>query len=93
MSGFLHAPGIQPGIAGRGDPQLRDGAPQNEARRQAGTPTTREGSIDKAIDGNQDIGNRTRPQSYPVRWLASQYGLSNTFAAVIAAELGIGGGV
>ena len=84
---------FEPGMTGRGDPQQRDGTPRNEARRQAGTPTTRVGDIDKAIDGPQDTGNRARPQPYPVRRLASQYGLSSTFAAVIAAELGIGGGI
>ena len=91
MSGFLHAPGVQPGETGRGDPQNRGETPQNEARRQAGTLTTREGSFDKRIDDSRDTGNRPQAQPYPVRWLASQYGLSNTFAAIIAAELGIGG--
>ena len=82
----------EPGITGRGDPQQREGTPQNEARRKAGTPT-REGSIDKTIDDSQDTGNRPQAQPYPVRWLALQYGLSSTFAASIAAELGIGGGL
>ena len=40
-------------MTGPGDPQQRDGTLQNEARRQAGTSTTREG-IDKTIDHSQD---------------------------------------
>jgi hypothetical protein len=83
---------IKPGITGRGDPQQRDRTPQNEARRQAGTPTTRERRIDKTI-GSKDTGNRARPRPYPVRHLVSRYSVSAAFAAVIAAELGWGGGI
>jgi len=91
METIMHATDFEPGITGRGDPRQRDGTPQNEAGRRAGTPTTRESSIDMAIDGRQDTRNRPQLQLYPVRWLALHYGLSSPFAAVIAAELGIGG--
>jgi hypothetical protein len=84
---------FEPGMTGRGDPQQRDGTPRNEARRQAGTPTTREGNIDKTIDEKQNIGNRLGAQGYAVRHLVSRYSVSAAVAAVIAAELGMGGGV
>ena len=87
----MHDREIKPGITGWGDPQQRDGTPQNEARRQAGTPTTREGSIDKAIDSGQHIGNRPQAQPYAIRHLATRYSVSAAIAAVIAAELGMGG--
>ena len=86
----MHDTEFEPGITDWGDPQQRDGTPQNEARRKAGTPTAREGRIDKTIDG-KDTGNRARPQPYPVRRLVSRYSVSTAFAAVIAAELGMGG--
>jgi len=83
----------EPGITGRGDPQQRDGTPQNEARRQAGTPTTREGRTDRSIDEGKDTGNRPQAQPYAVRHVVSRYSVSAAFAAVIAAELGWGGGI
>ena len=91
METTMHGREFEPGITGRGDPQNRGDTPQNEARRQAGTPTTREGSIDKAIDSGQHTGNRPQAQPYAIRHLATRYSVSAGIAAVIAAELGMGG--
>jgi hypothetical protein len=78
---------FEPAKTGRGDPQQRDGTPQNEARHQVGTPTTRGGKIE--IDQGKDTGN----QPYAIRHLVSRYSVSAALAAIIAAKLGIGGGV
>jgi hypothetical protein len=91
METTMYSREFEAGITGGGDPQQRDGTPQNEARRQAGTLTTREG-IDETIDEGKDTGNRPQAQPYAVRHLVSRYSVSAAFAAVIAAELGMGGG-
>jgi hypothetical protein len=91
MEAIMYGREVEPGITGWGEPQHRNGTPESEARHQAGTLTARERSIDKAIDGNQDTGNQPQAQSYPVRHLVSRYSVSAAFAAIIAAELGMGG--
>jgi hypothetical protein len=91
METIMYGREVEPGRTGWGNRQHRDRTPQNEARRQAGTPTTREGRIDVAIDGSQDTGNRPQAQPYPVRHLVSRYAVSAAVASVIAAELGMGG--
>jgi hypothetical protein len=66
------------------------GTHKSEERRQAGTPATLEGNIDKAIDKNQSSVNDTRAQGHSTRWLISRYSVSVALAAIIATELGMG---
>lgn len=64
---------------------------KEEERRQAGTPAALEENIDNAIEGRNGTGGQQRAQAYPIRWLVSHHAISPAFAAVIAAELGMGG--
>ena len=73
-------------------PRGRGETPQNEEPRAAVTHARLKENIDKAIDEQQDTGNRPQPQPYPVRHLISRYSVSAAIAGVFAAELGMGGG-
>ena len=83
---------FEPGKPGWGNPQDRGETPQNEERPRAATPAALDRKIDKAIDDHQDTGNRLQAQSYAIRLLVSRYSVSAGVAAIIAAELGMGGG-
>jgi hypothetical protein len=83
---------LEPDEPGWGDPvpQHRGRTSTSEERRQAATPATLEGNIDKAIDGFQHTVNETRAQGHAIRWLVSHYSVSAALAAIIATELGMG---
>jgi hypothetical protein len=72
-------------------PHDRGSTPGKEERRQDGTPATLVRNIGNPTDANNNTANRPRAQGYPVRWLVSHYPVSFTIAAVIVAELGMGG--
>jgi hypothetical protein len=82
----------EPGQPGLSVPISRHcvGTPKSEERRQAGTPATLEGNIDKAIDKIQHNVNATRAQGHAIRWLVSNYSVSAALAAIIATELRMG---
>jgi len=81
---------VEPGW-GVPTPQPRERTPKTEERRQAGTPATLEGNIDKGIDKYQHTVNQRPEQGRAVRWLVSHYAVSSALAAIIASELGMGG--
>jgi hypothetical protein len=81
-----------PGKLGKGVGIPLNGATSTDKeRRQAGTPATLEVYIDHPIDEANGIGPRPQAQPYPVKWLVSRHQLSPTMAALVAAELGMGG--
>jgi hypothetical protein len=84
---------FKPVAPGQADsaPQHRGGTPENEERRQAGTPATLEGNIDNAIDGQQNTVNGAQAQGHAVRWLVAHYSISANVAEIIANELGMEG--
>jgi hypothetical protein len=69
----------------------RVGPSKTDERRQAGTLATLEENIDHPIDEADGTGPRPQAQPYQVRWLMSRHLVSAPIAAVIAAELGMGG--
>ena len=84
---------FRPGKPGRGVavPLHRGRASINKERRRAGTPTTLEENFRKKLNGEDDTEKPTRRQAHAHRWLKQRYGLSGNYAAVVAAELGLGG--
>jgi hypothetical protein len=81
---------VEPGW-GIPTPQPRERMPETEERRQAGTPATLDGNIDKGIDENQHTVNQRPEQGRAVRWLVSHHAVSSALAAIFASELGMAG--
>jgi hypothetical protein len=63
----------------------------NEELRQDDIPATLEGDVAGTSEIHQDIASWSRARGYAVRHLVRRYGVSATIAAVIVAELGMGG--
>ncbi len=89
----MHGREFKPGQLGSVDPgpQNSGRTSNNEERRQAGTPATLEGNIEKIIDGEHNTGSQPQAQAYPIRWLVSHYAVSAAVAGIIATELDMRG--
>ena len=84
---------FEPGTSGQDDfvlPQ-RPGSPENKERRPAGTQAALDENVENPLDDDNGTRGRLREQSYPVRWLRAHYAVSGSLAAIIAAELRLGG--
>jgi hypothetical protein len=88
MRGTMKKQTLQPVEAGLGIPvpHPRGGTLKNEERRRAGPPATLYEGIEQAFDVSKGNGKALERQAYPIRWLKQRYGLSPTYAAIVAAE-------
>ena len=84
---------FEPGEPGQGDPdpRQRPGTPRKEERRLTGPQAALDENVENPLDEDNDTRSRVQEQSYPVRWLRAHYALSGSLAAIIAAELRLGG--
>jgi hypothetical protein len=75
------------------EPLLHDrgSPPDKEERQQDGTAATLEDNVDNTVVSQQDTASWSRSRGYAVRWLVRNHGVSAAVAAVIVAELGMGG--
>jgi hypothetical protein len=91
MEKIMHSRDFGPGEPGWVAPQERGETPQNEEPRAAATHARLERNIDKTIDEHEGTGNRSQAQRHAIRHLVERYSVSAAVAAIIAAELGMGG--
>jgi hypothetical protein len=89
MEALMAERACAPGEAGRDDPvpRQRAGSSESKERRQTGPLAALE-AVENPLDEAVGNTNRLGEQSYPERWLRAHYGVTDVFAAIIAAEFG-----